>query len=65
MASKRTSQDFNFQYYVDTVKQKKIPWSVFVNFMEDLSFSDVKRLKYLNAILLTESEVYALPFKSN
>ena len=47
MASKHTSLDFNFQYYVDTVKQKKIPWTVFVNLMEDLSFSDVKRLKYL------------------
>ena len=54
MASKHNTQDFNFQYYVDTVKQKRIPWDVFVNLMEDLSFSDVNRLKYLNAILLCE-----------
>ena len=40
MVPKRNSQNYNFQYYVDTVKQKKIPWDVFVNFMEDLSFSD-------------------------
>ena len=38
----------------DMVKQKKIPWHVFVTLMEDLSYSDVNRLKYLNAILLTE-----------
>ena len=57
MVPKRNSQNYNFQYYVDTVKRKKIPWNVFVNFMEDLSFSDVNRLKYLNAILLTEVTV--------
>ena len=53
MASKHTSQNFKFQYYVDMAKQKEIPWHVFVNLMEDLSYSDVNRLKYLNAILLT------------
>ena len=57
MAFKHTSQDFNFQYYVDTVKQKKIPWNVFVKHMEELSYSDVNRLKHLNAILLTELTV--------
>ena len=58
MASKHTtSQDLSFQYYIDTVKQKKIPWNVFVKFMEDLSYSDVNRLKHLNAILLTELTV--------
>ena len=57
MASKHTSQDLSFQYYIDTVKQKKIPWNVFTKFMEDLSYSDVNRLKHLNAILLTELTV--------
>ena len=57
MASRRTSQDFNFQYYVDRVKQKEMHWHVFVKLMEDLSYSDVNRLKYLNAILLTEVTV--------
>ena len=57
MASRHTSQDFNFQYYVDRVKQKEMHWHVFVKLMEDLSYSDVQRLKYLNAILLTELTV--------
>ena len=57
MASRHTSQDFNFQYYVDRVKQKEMHWHVFVKLMEDLSYSDVNRLKYLNAILLTELTV--------
>ena len=57
MASKNTAEYLNFQYYVDKVKQKKIPWSVFMKLMEDLSYSDVNRLKYLNAILLTEVTV--------
>ena len=54
MASRHTSQDFNFQYYIDRVKQKEMHWHVFVKLMEDLSYSDVNRLKYLNAILLIE-----------
>ena len=57
MASRHTSQDFNFQYYVDRVKQKEMHWHVFVKLVEDLSYLDVKRLKYLNAILLTELTV--------
>ena len=36
------------------VKQKEIAWHVFVKLMEDFSYSDVNRLKYLNEILLTE-----------
>ncbi len=54
MASRYPSHDFNFQYYVDRVKQKEMHWHVFVKLMEDLSYSDVNRLKYLNAILLIE-----------
>ena len=57
MAPKHTSQNFKFQYYVDMVKQKEMAWHVFVNLMEDLSYTDVNRLKYLNAILLTELTV--------
>ena len=56
MASKQPSH-CNFQYFVDMVKQNKIPWHVFVTLMKDLSYSDVNRLKYLNAILLTELTV--------
>ena len=57
MASQQTSKNFKFQYYVDMAKQKEIPWHVFENLMEDLSHSDLNRLKYLNAILLTELTV--------
>ena len=39
------------------VKQKTIAWPVFVKLMEDLSYSDVNKLKYINAILLTELTV--------
>ena len=49
-----SNQGFNFQYYVNSVKEKEIPWHVFEKLMEDFSYSDVNRLKYLIAILLTE-----------
>ena len=54
MESKQTSEDFNFQYYVDMAKQKKIDWHVFVKLIQDFSYSDISRLKYVNAILLTK-----------
>ena len=58
MGSKYTaSQKVNFQFYFNLVKQKEIAWHGFVKLMEDLSYSDVNRLKYLNAILLTELTV--------
>ena len=54
MAWKHNNQDSNIQYYVNTVKQKKIHWDVFVKLMEDLSHSDMNKLKVLNEILLNE-----------
>ena len=57
MASKNPSHDCNFQYFLDLVKEKKMTWHVFVKLMEDLSYVDVNRLKYLNATLLTELTV--------
>ena len=54
MEFKQTSEDFNFQYYVDMAKQKKIDWHVFVKLIQDFSYSDISRLKYVNAILLTK-----------
>ena len=50
----KNSEEINFQHYVDAVKQKTIPWHIFKDFMEDLSFSDMDRLRNLNAILLQE-----------
>ena len=57
MASNHTSQDFDFQYYVDMVKQNEIAWHVFEKLMKDSSYSDVNRLKYFNAILLNELSI--------
>ena len=54
MESNHTSQDFNFQYYVDMAKQKEIAWHVFVKLIKDFSYSDISKLKYVNAILLTK-----------
>ena len=54
MASRNNSEEINFQPYIDTVKNGEIPWNIFVKTMEDLSYSDIKRLKCLNAVLLLE-----------
>ena len=51
---KNNSEEINFQHYVDALKQKTIPWHIFKDFMEDLSYSDRDRLRILNAILLNE-----------
>ena len=51
---KNNSEEINFQHYVDELKQKTIPWRIFKDLMEDLSFSDTDRLRILNAILLQE-----------
>ena len=52
--SNKSSGEFNFQRYVDAVKQKEMTWNIFQGLVEDISHSDVQRLKILNAILLTE-----------
>ena len=35
-------------------KQKEIAWHVFVKLIKDFSYSDISKLKYVNAILLTK-----------
>ena len=52
MASRNNSEEINFQPYIDTIKNGKIPWNIFVKTMEDLSYTDINRLKCLNAVLL-------------
>ena len=52
--AKNNSEEINFQHYVDSVKQKKLNWNLFTDFMQDLSYSDKGRLRILNAILLNE-----------
>lgn len=51
------SEEINFQHYIEAVKQKTIPWHIFIDFMQDLSYSDFHRLRKLNAILLMELTV--------
>ena len=52
--AKNKSEKFNFQHYVNGVKQKEISWKFFVDLMQDLSHSNIDRLRNLNAILLME-----------
>ena len=52
--AKNNFEEINFQHYVDAVKQKRIDWNMFIDFIQDLSYSDRVRLRILNAILLTE-----------
>ena len=49
--AKNNSKEINFQHYVDLVKQKGMHWNLFVDVMQDLSYSDSGRLRRLNAIL--------------
>ena len=52
--ARNNSEEINFQHYVDLVKQKGMHWNLFVDVMEDISYSDADRLRRLNAILLNE-----------
>ena len=52
--AKNNSEEINFQHFVDGVKVKKISWNYFVDFIQVLSYSDIDRLRKLNAILLKE-----------
>ena len=40
MAAKN-SEEINFQFFVDGVKQKKISWNVFIDLVRDLSFEAI------------------------
>ena len=52
--AKNNSEEINFQHFVDGVRLKKISWNYFVDFIQVLSYSDIDRLRKLNAILLKE-----------
>ena len=52
--SMNTSDEINFQTYVDLVKQKTITWNIFENTLKGLAYSSIAKLKLLNAILLVE-----------
>ena len=52
--SKNCSKEINFQHYVDAVKHKEMTWNIFQDLVEDLSHSDIHKMKLLNEILLRE-----------
>ena len=47
-------EEINFKQYVDGVKENKLSWNFFIAIIQDFSYSDINRLRHLNAILLTE-----------
>ena len=52
--SMNSSEEINFQSYIDSVKLWKTPWKIFENFMKDLTYSNIDKLSQLNTILLAE-----------
>ena len=52
--AKNSYEQIDFQQYVDGVKQQEISWKFFTALMKDLAHRDIKNLRILNAILLTE-----------
>ena len=61
--SQNNSEEINLQLYVDLVKQNKLNWNgIFINFMQDLSYSDMNRLRNLNTILMNELSMDTLKY---
>ena len=56
--SQNNSEEINFQYYVNLVKQNKLRWNTFIDVLQDLSYFDMHRFRNLNAILLAELTVH-------
>ena len=52
--SMNSSEEINFQTYVESAKQRKTPWNIFENFMKDLTYSSLHSLNQLSEILLIE-----------
>ena len=52
--AENNSKGINFQHYIDLVKQNELNWNTFIVVLQELSYSDMDRLRYLNAILLNE-----------
>ena len=55
--SMNSSEEIDFQNYINSVKQHKTTWDIFENVMKDVAYSNINRLKLLNAILLSELRV--------
>ena len=54
---KTNSREISFQLHIEALKEQKIPWNTFANLMEEFIYSDMDRLKHLNAMILTELTV--------
>ena len=46
------SEEIDFQHYVKAVKREEITLNIFINLIEDLSYSDINRLKKMNLVEL-------------
>ena len=51
---KNNHHEISFQLHIDALREQKISWNTFVKLMEEFFFLDMDRLKYLNALILTE-----------
>ena len=52
--ARNNSEEINFQLFIDGMKQKKITWNFFIDLIQNLSHSDIDKLRNLNKILLME-----------
>ena len=43
--SNNSSEEINFQHYVEAVKNREMTWNIFLDFIKDLSYSDINKLK--------------------
>ena len=51
---KQNHHEISFQLHIDALREQKIPWNTFVKMLEEIFHSDMDKLKYLNALILTE-----------
>ena len=49
------SEEIDFQHYVKAVKREEITLNIFIDLIEDLSYSDINRLKKMNLMELTSN----------
>ena len=52
--SKKNHHEISFELHIDALREQKIPWNTFVELLEEIFYSDMDKLKYLNALILTE-----------
>ena len=53
--TKKIFKEISFQPYIDSIKERKLPWNIFEQLVDDLSDTDdMERIKNLNKILMNE-----------